>query len=162
MTKSEQIELQQLRETIKLLTQTLKEFTTATTEKIQTIESTVKQQPISLEIAMLNSIQQTMVESIKSVLVGYKSPITPLIEQVIERNKAKIVENIELAINDAMTLSQVDFQNQIKHKILKSTVDNAISQSGGLVDKTFNELKQNPAFRGKLTIMIDSLLTEFK
>ena len=26
----------------------------------------------------------------------------------------------------------------------------------------FNDLKQNPAFRAKLTIMIDSLLTEFK
>ena len=162
MTKLEQQELQLLRESIFKLTNSLVEFKNDTTAKIENIESRVKTQPISLETMMLSTIQNSMVDSIKSVLSGYKSPITPLIEEVINRNRNEIVEQLNSAISSAISITHEDFTNQIKHKIIKSIADTPVSQSGGLVDKTFNDLKQNPAFRAKLTIMIDSLLTEFK
>ena len=103
-----------------------------------------------------------MVDSIKTALAAYNSPIIPLITEVINRNKESITEHLDTAISEAMSITQVDLTTKIKHKIIKAIVDNSVNQSGGLVDKTFNDLKQNPAFRAKLTILIDTLLTEFK
>lgn len=161
MTKSEQAELQLLRDSIKQLTIAVSEFKQISTTQIAEIESKVKSQPISLEAVMLTQIQNSMADAIKAVLVGHKSPITPLVEEVIERNKLAITAQLNLAIDDAMSITQEDFTRQIKEKMVKSLVTNTIQQSGGLVDKTFNDLKQNPAFRAKLLLAVDSLLKEF-
>lgn len=161
MNKSEHVEFQLLSDSIKKLTTVMGEFKNSTTLQVKEIETKVKSQPISLEHSMLIQIQHSMADAIKSVLEGYKSPITPLVQEVIERNRSAIEAQLNLAIHEAMVITQDEFTKQIKEKMVKSLVNNAIQQTGGLVDKTFNDLKQNPTFRAKLIVAVDSLLTEF-
>lgn len=114
---------------------------------------------MNLEQEILEKLKTSISESVEKTLSGYSSPLTKLIEQVIQKHQNHVFGLIEDSLLGCLTLenSKKDIQDAISHKIARVL----ISKTEGEIEKVANELKQNPEFRAKLTLLISGLVKEF-
>ena len=159
MTKTESKELAELIDNIRRLTLALSQHKQQTEESIQEIKKEVRSHPIILENDFNKNIQQTIIKSLDAVMSGYSSPIKPIIDELVKRNK----HIIESAFLDGIeSLDKEALKDEIKDKLIKDFVKNSINSSGGMVDKFFAELKQDKSFRARLTVLIDNVVRELQ
>ena len=148
-----------LEEVCNVMCNTQKEFTSfkkEVSDKVEHIEK--KHVPIKLESDILQVVQQSITESIKTVLTGYNSPLNTLVTQVVNSHSG----SLRSIINDSFSevISTKEFKQSIvsafSHKIARSIISN----NEGLFDKVSNELKQDATFRAKITLAIGNVVEE--
>ncbi len=157
MTKQESEALKELIESNNRLAQSLREHKLQTEDTLKGFAQQIKNQPLNIENDFNVVVGKVISAALKSNLEGYNSPLKPILEKAVERNKSKI----ENAFNWALDcLNQTDLVDAVKSRVVNDFVKQCVNASGGMVDKYFNALKQDAAFRAKLTLALDKVVSD--
>jgi hypothetical protein len=166
MTNNEQKTINELYQLLSNIQQENKKFREDVKNQVEILSSKIeqKQLPVTLEQDILKVTQHSISEAIKSVLIGYNSPLTKLVSEVIN-NYSKDLKDI---ISDSF--SQVIKTDEFKQSIIEAfshkVARTIISNNEGLFDKVSNELKQDSQFKAKITLavanVVESCLNERK
>ena len=116
--------------------------------------------PINLEKDILHSVQAAMKKVIHDTLTAYGSPLKKLVSNVIENHENEISEAFEAVVSSEINTDI--FPEVIKQEFTKKIAKSVLSGIDGTIDKTVNVMKQDSVFRAKLTLMINSLIDEWK
>lgn len=158
MTKVERNQMIQLMQTITDLTLLMIDFKNTVNSKIADIDKKVINQPLKLETDFNNNINDIICKALLNQLSnGYNSPIKSILQTIVSKNKLFIENAVENAINE---LQELSLKDEIKKQLVKSVVSDCINSTGGIVDKYFNTIKQDPIFRSKLNVAIDKLVID--
>ena len=158
MTKDEAKIINELRQVIDDLSTSMKQFKNDVNERIQIIDEKVIKQPLKLEMDFNNAINDVICKALLNQLTDrYNSPINDILNNIVLKNKQFIENAVEDAIKEFQDLSLKD---EIEKQLIKSFVSDCINSSGGVIDKYFNSLKQDPIFRAKLNIAMDNLVSD--
>lgn len=99
-----------------------------------------------------------MSESIKSVLTGYNSPLTALVQSVVNEN----AKELRAIISDSfkLVISTDEFKQSIVNAFSHKVARTIISNNDGLFDKVSNELKQDAVFKAKMSLAVSNVVEE--
>lgn len=160
MNKEEQKTVDQLYQMVSQIKQENKILTEALTDMVNKLNEKVekKNEPIYLERDILQVLQVSMSKAIQDCLSGYNSPLTKLVNSVVESRSEELRKIITDSFDDA--IAKEEFKSAIRegfsHKIARTLTNN----NGGLFDKVSNELKQDAMFKSKMTIAIANVVNE--
>ena len=117
-----------------------------------------KHEPIYLEKDILQVLQISMNKAIQESLSGYSSPLTKLVNSVVENRSTELRKIIADSFDEA--IGKDEFKSAIRegfsHKIARTLINN----NGGLFDKVSNELKQDAIFKSKMAIAVANVVNE--
>lgn len=156
MNKEEQKTLDKLYE---LIVKT-REENKALGEALKSVNDKVdkKHEPIYLEKDILQVLQVSMNKAIQDCLSGYSSPLTKLVNSVVESRSTELRKIIADSFDNA--IEKDEFKSAIRegfsHKIARTLINN----NGGLFDKVSNELKQDAVFKSKMAIAVANVVEE--
>ena len=160
MTNTEQKTVDQLYKLINDLRQENNKFREDITSQVDTINIKVEQKhiPIQLETDILQVLQYSMNEAIKTVLTTYNNPLTKLVNQVIDNHSTDLRQLISDSFSQVIKTEE--FKQSIisafSHKIAKSIISN----NDGLFDKVSNELKQDTNFKAKVILAVSTVVED--
>jgi len=111
---------------------------------------------MDFEKEILNGLNDGIQKSIKEQMGGYNSPLTKMIESVMNNNRESIMSKMDIALksvieNPDFTVVLVD---EFNHKVAKSL----LSGLEGLVEKAASSFKQDPTIRAKMVMAIQSII----
>jgi predicted oxidoreductase (fatty acid repression mutant protein) len=160
MTTKEQKTIDQLFELISKLNEKNEQFRISIQTQLNSGLTTIDkvQQPVELERDILRTAQTAIDSAIKSVLTGYNSPLTKLIERVVNDHSNElygIISDSFSAVIKTDTFKQ-SIVSAFSHKVARSIISN----NDGLFDKVSNELKQDAKFKAKMALAVASVVEE--
>jgi hypothetical protein len=117
-----------------------------------------KHLPISLESDILQVMQHSIDETIKSVLTGYNSPLTKLVAEVVVNHSGELKSIISDSF--AQVIRTDDFKQSIVNAFSHKVAKTIISNNDGLFDKVSNELKQDAGFKAKMVLAVSNIIEE--
>ncbi len=130
------------------------------TEKVEKIQKQVDATylPVNLEQEVLRAAQQSIAESIKSVLTCYSSPLSKFVIAAVEQNSEFLKELISSCFDKV--IREEDFKQAIisgfSHKVARTLIGN----HDGLFDKVSNSLKQDTIFKSKMALAVSNVVEE--
>jgi len=129
-------------------------------EEIKSVNEKVdkKHEPIYLERDILQVLQASMQKAIQDCLSGYSSPLTKLVNNVVESRSTELRKIIADSFDEA--ISKDEFKLAIREGFSHKIARTLISNNGGLFDKVSNELKQDAIFKGKMAIAVANVVNE--
>lgn len=145
---------------IRNLTESNRQFAAKIDQKVADLEKAVdkKHIPADLEGEILKGAQQSVAKVIDSALTGYGSPLIELVLEVVEGNRAFLKTIISESF-DAIIKTD-EFRASIvaafSHKVARSI----IATNNGLFDKVSNKLKQDAAFKAKMSLAVSKVVEE--
>lgn len=115
----------------------------------------------------MKEFEKEIVEVTKSLILGglnslsgWNNPLTKLAETLI-KDKFSLIESIFTnGLDDA--LKSEEFKSEVKKAIAQKVARTMVSESESCIAKSVQKLKQNEAFRAKLTIAIDNIVRELE
>lgn len=111
-----------------------------------------------LEREILRTAQTSINEAIKAALIGYNSPLTKLVMEVVNQETPLLRSIIYDSFNQVIRTD--DFKASIvsafSHKVARSIISN----NDGLFDKVANELKQDSIFKAKMALAVSNVVNE--
>lgn len=117
-----------------------------------------KNEPINLERDILQVLQVSMNKAIQESLSGYNSPLTKLVNSVVESRSTELRKIIADSFDNA--ISKDEFKSAIREGFSHKIARTLISNNGGLFDKVSNELKQDAVFKSKMAIAVANVVNE--
>lgn len=164
MNKQETKVIEDLISEVKRLTEDNKKFRELLLHKDEVLDKKIeaKNLPISLEQAVMESVQLNIKETFKKYMESsYNNPLHKIIEQVILNNKdilgIKIEEDILNSINNSEGVKE-EIEKEFTKKIAKAI----ISGGNSLIEKSVNSLKQDHKFRAELVLAVSNLVDKYK
>jgi hypothetical protein len=117
-----------------------------------------KHLPIYLEQDILKVAQESINESITKVLTNYNSPLSKLVESVINENSTELRSIISNSFTEVIRTEEfkTSIINAFSHKVARTIISN----NDGLFDKVANELKQDTTFKSKMTLAVVNVVDE--
>lgn len=160
MNKEEQKTINQLCQIVSEIKQENKNLTETLTNMVNKLNEKVekKNEPIYLEKDILQVLQVSMNKAIQESLTGYSSPLTKLVNNVVDSRSIELRKIIADSFDNA--IQKDEFKSAIRegfsHKIARTLINN----NGGLFDKISNELKQDAVFKSKMAIAVANVVNE--
>lgn len=158
MKKQDRVE--QLSEQLELVKQEYRSKIDLLTVAIEHAKSEIKKVhvPIYLESDILSVVQESISKSIQGVLVGYGSPLTKLVSEVIDLHS----QELKTIINESFVkvIRTDDFKKSIIDAFSHKVARTIISNNDGLFDKVSNELKQDHVFKAKISLAVANVVEE--
>jgi len=160
MTTKEQQTIDSLNKAVSTLREENRMFRNDITDLVTAINKKTESKfvPITLEQDILKTSQLAIGEAIKTVLVGYSSPLTLLVKSVVEENSSQLRTIISDSFNQV--ISTDEFKQSIvsafSHKVAKTIISN----NDGMFDKVSNELKQDIQFKTKMSQAVINVVNE--
>ena len=111
-----------------------------------------------MEKAILKQVGKALNECMVKELVGYNKPLSKLTERVIAENEAKLFVLISSEFDQL--LDSAVFKKSLKQALNDKLAKVLVSRMGGELEKQVNSLKADPRTRAKITMAIDSLVSE--
>ena len=102
------------------------------------------------------TIGESIGESIEKILTGYNSPFSKLVGDVFEQERdetTKIVKSVFKKV-----IGSDEFKEQIKIEFQRKVAKNLVGQMEGQVKVAVNALKQDPTFKSRMILAIESLV----
>lgn len=114
--------------------------------------------PLNFEMDILQTLQQSLQETIKTTLTGFNSPLSKLIIEVVNNHHLKLKDIISNSFNQAIDTEEFkkSIVNAFSHKISRSIISN----NDGLFDKVSNDLKQDTIFKSKMALAVANVVDE--
>lgn len=111
-----------------------------------------------MEEKILKAIKTAISSAIENELSGYNSPLKPIIKNVVDDNQ----DSLYALINDEFSslLNDGDFKSSLKKALNDKLAKVLVGRMGGELEKRINELKSNPTTRAKITLAIESAVSE--
>ncbi len=113
---------------------------------------------IDINSTLLSQCEKTIDKSIMDALSSYSSPLRKAIDDAVNQNREALNELASNAV--AELVNSDEFKQSMKTEMKRKLAKVLISQYGGEIQKTVGELKANPASRAKMTLAIDSVMSE--
>jgi hypothetical protein len=111
-----------------------------------------------------NAIQSLMMEAalkvFKDTMEGYRSPLSPIIDDAFKLNSDAIRKAIYTATSQCV--NSPDFATQLVQQLNHKLANLVISKCAGLVEKSFNNIMQDPILRTKLQASVIAIIEEVK
>lgn len=114
--------------------------------------------PIQLEKDILQVLQTSLHKIIQESLSGYNSPLTKLINSVVEENSRQLKQIISESFSYSIQLEE--FKQAIRDGFSHKIARHIINTNDSLFHKISNELKQDAVFKSKLTIAVENIINE--
>ncbi len=109
-----------------------------------------------LEQQIIKAAKGAIADAVKSELVGYNKPLNKLVDNVVSRHGSEIRQLLDAAMKDLMT--DADFVNEVNQAVRQKVARLIVNSAEGEVGKQFNEIRQDPERRAKVTTAIASAL----
>ena len=84
------------------------------------------------------------------------NPMLRIFESVVSENETLIRAAFSVSIRDAF--NSEEFTNELRQQVMKKMAQTIVSQTSGLMDKQLNQLKQDPVFKARMTMLIAQTL----
>lgn len=120
----------------------------------------VKNTPIYLEKDIHRIMLESIDKTISAALTGYNSPLIKLTEAVVNKHQDKFKNIIEESI--LCVIEQGQFKAGVKAALANKIAKTILSNNDGVIDKCYNDLRQNAEFRSKATLAIANIVKEFQ
>ncbi|MEY4390075.1 MAG: hypothetical protein RLZZ167_715 [Pseudomonadota bacterium] len=123
-----------------------------------------KYEPFNLEQIIIKNLKDNLSISIQKSCIeamqGYGSPLKKIIEIIIKDNSEQFKQIFTETINEIFqdSLSITDIKTELKRKLVRNLINEAISNS----DRLFEIFKNNPDLKAKLTLIITNFIEENK
>lgn len=106
-----------------------------------------------MEDQILQTIRTSIQDAIVKTLVGYNSPLEKLVNEVVQKNAPEISKRMDDALKASIQSHDFDaaMRDAMGHKLARQL----ISKMDGAVEKVANDLRSNPTFRAKLTLLVE-------
>ena len=88
------------------------------------------------------------------------NPMLRIFESVVSENETLIRAAFSVSIRDAF--NSEEFTNELRQQVMKKMAQTIVSQTSGLMDKQLNQLKQDPVFKARMTMLIAQTLNPEK
>ena len=118
-----------------------------------------KQLPLTLEHEVIFSINASLSKSLTEALGGYNSPLIRYANNVVLKYQNDIEGIFDKIVDEGIRTD--DFKTSIREVLLHKISKTLIAGIDGSVDKTVQQIKQDPIFRSKMVLMVNSLVDEF-
>ena len=100
--------------------------------------------------AVFQSIDTAIVEKFK----GYNSPLDALLKNAIARNEVQLTALLDDAIS--LAIHTKSFKEELRDSFDKKLSKVLLSSFEGEIERRANKLREDPAFRAKITVAIDA------
>lgn len=111
---------------------------------------------IDLNKEIMNVVRSSLHESIKSNLNGYSSPLTKMVNDVVNEHDTELRGIMREALSQVVVSSE--FKASVKeaflHKVARTLVDNL----DGAVKQAADKLKQDPTIKAQMVLAIQSII----
>ncbi len=113
---------------------------------------------IDPEKLFLDAIREGVRDGIKSKFSSsYQNPLDGMVTAAIEKHKPEIISLIAESIGSL--LGNTDFRDSIKSQVASQMSKQLVQKFGGELEEQVNALKSDPATRARITLAIDSIVT---
>lgn len=160
MTKSEEKAIAELVEIVGKFIKGASELQDKQEERIVAVENRLDKKftPLNFEQEILRKSQESIGTAIQSVLTGYSSPLTKLVESVVSEQSSYLREIISESL--ATTIKKEEFKNAVNEAFAHKIAKNLVSGADSLFSKTMNELKQDAIFKSKMIMAVEKIVNE--
>lgn len=111
---------------------------------------------MDFEKEILNGLNDGIQKSIKEQMGGYNSPLTKMIESVMDKNRESIMNKMDSALKTV--IENPDFKSALIEEFNRKVAKTLLSGLEGLVEKAANSFKQDPTIRAKMVMAIQSII----
>jgi hypothetical protein len=108
----------------------------------------------NLEQRVMDAITQGLSEAIMKKFEGYQSPLDTLLKDVCTRRGAEISALMDDAITGAIRTET--FKQDLRDAFDKKLAKVLLAGFEGEIERRANKLREDPAFRAKITVAIDA------
>lgn len=109
-----------------------------------------------LEKKVHQAIEESINSALSERLSKYGSPLTPIIDAVVEEKKDAIATMLNSAFSK--TLESSSFQKLVLEEFHRKVAKMLISKLEGSVEKAVNDIRQTPSLRAKLILAVESFI----
>lgn len=113
---------------------------------------------LNLEEEILNATKTILINGIKS-LDGYNNPTKSLVNSVIKEYEPSISSLFKDALEKA--IRNDNFKEELQKLISQRIVRELVGQSESSIARIVQKMKQDEAFKARLTLAVDNIVTEF-
>jgi len=111
---------------------------------------------MDFEREILNGLNDGIQKSIKDQMGGYNSPLTKMIETVMNDNRESIMGKMDAALKSV--IENPDFKDALVEEFNRKVAKTLLSGLEGLVEKAANSFKQDPTIRAKMVMAIQAII----
>ena len=111
-----------------------------------------------MKTELLAQCEKAIDKSITDALGSYSSPLMEAVRSALSEHKEKLHGLASDAVSELV--NSEDFKQTMKIEMKRKLAKVLISQYGGEIEKTVGQLKANPTSRAKITMAIDSVMTD--
>ena len=111
-----------------------------------------------MKAELLAQCEKAIDKSITDALGSYSSPLMEAVRSALSDHK----ETLYMLASESVAelVNSEDFKQTMKIEMKRKLAKVLISQYGGEIEKTVGQLKANPTSRAKITMAIDSVMTD--
>ena len=102
--------------------------------------------------------QQIIKAARESSLKGYNSPLSKLVQKVVDENSEKLYSIMQSAFSEA--ISTETFRRSIVDAFSHKIARNMISQNDSMFDKLFAQMKTDQTLRAKIVLAVEKVVTD--
>ena len=113
---------------------------------------------LNLEEEILNATKTILINGIKS-LDGYNNPTKSLVNSVIKEYEPSISLVFKNAVET--TICSDNFKEELQKLISQRIIRELVGQSESSIARIVQKMKQDEAFKARLTLAVDNIVTEF-
>lgn len=111
---------------------------------------------MEFEREILNGLNDGIQKAIKEQLSGYNSPLTKMIESVMNNNRDSIIGKMDSALK--AVIENPEFESVLKEEFNRKVAKTLLSGLEGTVEKAANAFKQDPTIRAKMVMAIQAII----
>ena len=111
-----------------------------------------------MKTELLAQCEKAIDKSITDALGSYNSPLMEAVRSALSEHKEKLHDLASESV--AELVNSEDFKQTMKLEMKRKLAKVLIAQYGGEIEKTVGQLKANPTSRAKITMAIDSVMTD--
>lgn len=111
---------------------------------------------MDFEREILNGLNDGIQKSIKDQMGGYNSPLTKMIESVMDKNRESIMGKMDAALKSV--IENPDFKAALVDEFNRKVAKTLLSGLEGLVEKSANAFKQDPTIKAKMVMAIQAII----
>ena len=111
---------------------------------------------MDFEREILNGLNDGIQKSIKDQMGGYNSPLTKMIETVMNDNRESIMGKMDAALKSV--IERPDFKAALVEEFNRKVAKTLLSGLEGLVEKAANSFKQDPTIKAKMIMAIQAII----
>lgn len=112
----------------------------------------------SLEQQIADAAKGAVAEAVRASLTGYSSPLQKMVNEVTAEKTETIKELLREGLDSALSSSNFrqEIRNAFNHKLARTLM----AKYEGEIEKQANALRQQPEFRARVVLAIESIIKD--